>query len=270
MRRARASQRRARASQRRARASHKQTPLHPPLIPCNAPSIGPFFAVRSGPPPPFSMPFLKKTILALTCSVGSLGGAGLARAEVPSFSKHIRPLLSDTCLKCHGPDDKGRKGDLRLDLPESAHQGGKSGVPAIVPGKVSESEIIKRLRSTDPDEVMPPPAMKRVMKPEEIKLFEDWVAAGAKYEKHWAFDAPVLPPVPAPVNAAWPARNEIDAFVQPALAAEGFAPAPEAAPATLFRRASLDLTGLPPTPAEWAAQVAMYEVAPWEAGELAT
>ncbi|MDB6068974.1 MAG: Planctomycete cytochrome [Verrucomicrobiales bacterium] len=210
------------------------------------------------------MPFLKKTILALTCSFSSLAAAGLARAEAPSFSKDIRPLLSDTCLKCHGPDDKGRKGDLRLDLPESAHQGGKSGVAAIVPGKVSESEVIKRLRSTDPDEVMPPPAMKRVMKPEEIKLFEDWVAAGAKYEKHWAFDAPVLPPVPAPVNAAWPARNEIDAFVQPALAAEGFAPAPEAERATLFRRASFDLTGLPPTPAEWAAFQADTSPEAWE------
>ncbi len=186
-----------------------------------------------------------KTILLL------LAGASLtvfpSQAGTPSFSQDIRPLLSDRCFKCHGPDEKSRKGGLRLDLPESAHQGEKSGEPAIVPGNITASEILKRMHSTDPDEVMPPPAMKKALTPDEIKLFEAWVAGGAIYEKHWAFAPPVLPAVPAPAQPAWPQRNEVDAFVQPLLAANGLTPAPESDPITLFRRVSIDLTGLPPS-----------------------
>ena len=168
-------------------------------------------------------------------------------AGVPAFSQDIRPLLSDRCFSCHGPDEKSRKGSLRLDLPEAAHLGGKSGDPAITPGKITESEILKRMRSTDPEEVMPPPSSKKSLTPEQIQLFEDWIGAGAVYEKHWAFQAPVLPPVPAPVQAGWPVRNELDAFVQPMLAQAGLTPAAEADRTTLLRRVSFDLTGLPPT-----------------------
>jgi hypothetical protein len=187
-----------------------------------------------------------KTIFVLLA--GLCMSALPSRAAAPSFSQDIRPLLSDRCFKCHGPDEKGRKGELRLDLPESAHKGGKSGEPAIVPGNIGASEILKRMHSTDPDEVMPPPAMKKALTPDEIKRFEAWVAAGAVYEKHWAFTPPVLPAVPAPVQPAWPQRNEIDAFVQPILAANSLTPAREANPIDLFRRVSIDLTGLPPTP----------------------
>ena len=169
---------------------------------------------------------------------------------VPSFSRDIRPILSDRCLKCHGPDDQGRKGKLRLDDREAALKGGKSGLPAIVPGNAAESQLLKRLHSTDPDEVMPPPALMKALSPAEMALFEQWIAAGAQYEKHWAFEPPVLPSVPAPVMPAWPQRNAVDAFVQPVLAMAGLSPAPEAARPALFRRVSLDLIGLPPTPEE--------------------
>ncbi len=169
-----------------------------------------------------------------------------ASAGTPSFSRDIRPLLSDRCFACHGPDDQGRKGGLRLDLPEAAHAGGKSGEAAILPGNAAESEILRRMRSTDPDEMMPPPELKKSLTPEQIALFEEWVADGAAYEKHWAFEAPVRPEVPPPVQTGWPARNEIDAFVQPLLAQSGLTPAPEADRAALFRRINLDLTGLPP------------------------
>ncbi len=189
--------------------------------------------------------------LALTAS-----GLSPASAEPPSFSQDVRPLLSDRCLKCHGPDDKGRKGNLRLDLRDDALTGGKSGAAGIVPGNISDSEILRRMRSTDPDEVMPPPAMKKALTPDEIRLFEQWVADGAAYEKHWAFEAPVLPAVPAPVQAAWPQHNEVDALVQPLLAGAGLAPSPEAGRAALLRRVSFDLTGLAPTAAELATGLA--------------
>ena len=179
-----------------------------------------------------------------------------ARADLPSFSRDIRPLLSDRCLSCHGPDDKGRKGGLRLDLPEAAIAGGKSGEAGITPGNVSESEILKRMRSTDPDEIMPPPSVKKALSPEQIKLFEDWIAAGAKYETHWAFETPGRPVVPTPVHPAWPVRNEIDAFVQAMLAKAGPGPAVEADRTTLFRRVTFDLTGLPPVMDETAAFLA--------------
>lgn len=184
-------------------------------------------------------------LLVLICAapVRPAGAEG-----IPSYSRDIRPLLSDRCFKCHGPDDQGRKGGLRLDLPEAARLGGKSGAPAILPGNLPESEILKRMHSTDPDEVMPPPAMKKALTPAEIRLFEEWIAAGAKYEKHWAFEAPVSPAVPAPAHPAWPLRNEVDAFVQPLLIQAGLTPAAEADRTSLFRRVSFDLTGLPPTP----------------------
>lgn len=174
-----------------------------------------------------------------------------ARAEDPSFSRDVRPILSDACYKCHGPDDKERKGELLLSELAGALKGGKSGDPAIVPGKPSASEIIKRLHTTDPDEHMPPPATKKVLTPEQISVLEKWIASGAKYEKHWAFQAPVAPAVPKSE-----ASNPIDAFVQSTLAGSGLKPSSEADKAALYRRASFDLTGLPPTPEDLAAYLA--------------
>ncbi len=174
-----------------------------------------------------------------------------ARGEEPSFSRDVRPILSDMCFSCHGPDEKGRKGGLLLSEFEAALKGGKSGEPAIVPGKPALSELIKRMRSDDPDERMPPPSTKKSPTPEQISVLEKWIAAGAKYEKHWAFHAPVAPPVPAS-----DAKNPIDAFVRATLAESGLKPSPLADKAALYRRVCFDLTGLPPTPGDLAAYLA--------------
>ncbi len=170
--------------------------------------------------------------------------SGHVFANDVSFSRDIRPILSDMCLKCHGPDDKGRKGGLQLDDRAKALKGGKSGDPAFVEGKPELSEIIKRLHSTDPDEMMPPPSMKKTLTPQQVVLFEQWIAAGAKYEKHWAFQAPTLPPVPAVTGAV---ANPIDAFVQEKLHEVGLQPSPQAEKSALLRRVSIDLIGLQPT-----------------------
>ena len=170
-----------------------------------------------------------------------------AQAEGPSFSRDVRPILSNMCFSCHGPDDKGRKGELLLSEFDAALKGGESGEPAIVPGKPSVSEMIKRLHSDDPDEVMPPPSTKKKLTPEQISVLEKWIAAGAKYEKHWAFQAPVAPTIPKS-----DAKHPIDAFVRSALAGSGLNPSPEAEKAALYRRVSFDLVGLPPSPEELA------------------
>lgn len=155
------------------------------------------------------------------------------------------------CFKCHGPDEKGRKGELLLSELDGALKGGKSGAAAIVPGKPSLSEIIKRLHSEDPDEQMPPPATNKVMTPEQIGVLEKWIAGGAKYEKHWAFQAPVAAPVPKSE-----ATHPIDAFVQSTLANSGLKPSPEANKVALYRRVSFDLIGLPPSPEDLARYLA--------------
>jgi len=204
--------------------------------------------------------FLNLKRLSMKPILGSVISRGLpvvfccavaVRADEPSFSSEVRPILADMCFKCHGPDDKGRKGQLQLSERESALQGGKSGRPAIVGGNAAASEMIKRLRAADPDEHMPPPATKKSLTPAQVSLLEKWVASGAKYEKHWAFQAPVSPPVPKSE-----ATHPIDAFVRMSLAEVGLPPSPEADKATLFRRLSLDLIGLPPTPEELASYLA--------------
>ena len=111
-------------------------------------------------------------------------------AGAPDFNRDIRPILSDTCFACHGPDDAKRKGGLRLDLFESARKGGKSGHPAVVPGMLDASELVRRIQSTDPDEVMPPPDSGRRITPAQVDLLKRWVAAGGRYAQHWAFVAP--------------------------------------------------------------------------------
>ncbi len=168
-----------------------------------------------------------------------------AKAAEPSFSRDVRPILSDNCFKCHGPDDSARKGKLKLSERESALKGGKSGEPAIVPGKPTESELVTRLHSDDPEERMPPESTKKSLTPEQIRILEQWIAAGAKYEKHWAFQAPM--PQTVPKSAA---THPIDAFVQSTLAESGLQPSPQADKATLLRRVTFDLIGLPPSPTE--------------------
>jgi hypothetical protein len=176
-----------------------------------------------------------------------------APQEPVAFNRDIRPIMSDTCFHCHGFDAKSRKGGLRLDLREEALKAGKSGALAIVPGKPEESEVIKRLFTKDEDDRMPSKESHKTLTDTQKELFRRWIAQGAPYEPHWAYaplQAPVLPAMPAG------GRNPIDAFIGAKLAEKRLTPSPEAGKERLLRRLSLDLTGLPPTPAEVAAFVA--------------
>ena len=170
--------------------------------------------------------------------------ASAAAAADPSiqYNREVRPILADACFKCHGPDSASRAADLRLDQRDAAVDAG-----AIVPGKPDESEAIRRVLSTDADEVMPPPDQQHQLTAEQKQLLQRWVAAGAEYQPHWSYIAPVRPPLPAVKQAAW-VRNPIDAFVLAKLEEHGLEPAAEADRRTLARRLSLDLTGLPPAP----------------------
>ena len=170
----------------------------------------------------------------------------LAHAEKVSFNRDVRPILSDTCFHCHGPDEAERKGGLRLDIREAALKGGESG-PAFVPGKADASELVRRLVAMDMDDLMPPKKAKKPLKPEQIATLKQWIAEGAEYQSHWAFIKPERPSVPAG------SANAIDAFVLKKLAESGLKPSPEADRATLIRRTSLDIAGIPPTPEETAA-----------------
>ncbi len=177
--------------------------------------------------------------------------ATAARAAEPklSFNRDIRPILSDTCFHCHGFDEKERKGGFRLDIRSEALKPAESGERVIVPGKPDESELIRRLTAEDRTEVMPPARLGKKLTPEQIATLRRWVAQGADYEGHWAFEPITRPAPPAVRKSDWP-RNDIDRFILARLEKEGLAPSPEASKETLIRRVSLDLTGLPPTPAE--------------------
>ena len=183
--------------------------------------------------------------------VGLLGAA--ESADTVRFNRDIRPIMSDTCFHCHGFDPKSRKGGLRLDLREEALKAGKSGAIAIVAGKPDESEVIKRLFTKDEDEVMPNKESHKTLTSAQKELFRRWVAQGAVYEPHWAYKPLEMPAIPAlPAGG----KNPIDAFIGAKLAEKKLTPSAEASKERLLRRASLDLTGLPPTPAETAAFLA--------------
>lgn len=169
--------------------------------------------------------------------------ATVPAAEI-SFSHDIRPILAENCFYCHGQDPNKRKGELRLDVRDEALK-----KEAFVPGKVDESELIKRILTEEADDLMPPAKSNRKLTPQQKKLLKQWIKEGAKYEKHWTFNAPVRPELPAVKKADW-TRNEIDRFVLAKLEAKGLQPSPEADRATLIRRVTLDLTGLPPTVAD--------------------
>jgi hypothetical protein len=174
--------------------------------------------------------------------------AQAATAKI-DFLRDIRPILSEKCFKCHGPDATVRKGKLRLDRREDALKAGRSGEPALVPGNPGASEAIRRILSTEPDDMMPPPRAKNPLGDRERDLLRRWVEQGAEYQVHWAFVPPRQGPLPTVKDAAWP-RNPIDHFVLARLEKEGLRPSPPADPYTLVRRLYLDLIGLPPTPEE--------------------
>ena len=168
------------------------------------------------------------------------------KAAPVSFSRDIRPILSDNCFACHGPDPDTREAGLRLDLFEAAVDKDR-GRPAIVPGDPDASEMVRRIGSPQPGLVMPPPATGKTVDSEQRALISEWIRQGAGYEPHWAYVGPERPPEPEVRDAQW-VRNPIDRFILARLKAEGVAPAAEAAPHVLLRRVYFDLIGLPPTP----------------------
>lgn len=168
-------------------------------------------------------------------------------AEV-DFGQDILPLLSNNCFECHGPDKAKRKAGLRLDEHEGALAKLKSGERAVVPSDAAKSELLRRLTTDDPDDQMPPPdSGKKPLTKAQIATIEQWIKEGAEWSKHWSFEAPVKPSVPA---TDWPAHNAIDPFIHAKLKEKKLAPESEADKETLIRRVTLDLTGLPPTVAE--------------------
>ncbi len=180
---------------------------------------------------------------------GSLLTAANSAETAPNFSRDILPILSDNCFHCHGPDAKQRQGDLQLDTEASAL---RTEEPVIVPGKSAESELMRRLISTDPDEQMPPPKSNRKLTKPQIELLKQWIDSGAKWGRHWAYEAPQRPALPSVKDAIW-SKNPIDTFLLARLERENLKPSPEAPRETLIRRVTLDLTGLPPTLEEVAA-----------------
>lgn len=172
-----------------------------------------------------------------------------AHAEAIEFNRDIRPILSNNCYACHGPDEETRAARLRLDTFEGATARTRSGDYPIVPGDPAASELLYRVSPAAGPDIMPPMETGKTLTAEEIATLEQWIAEGAEYQKHWSYVAPARPDLPAVSDPAWP-RNGIDHFILARLDAEGLSPSPEADKATLLRRVYLDLIGLPPSPAE--------------------
>ncbi len=179
------------------------------------------------------VPFL---ILAL-CSTGSKAAGA---APLIDFSKQIRPILSENCFFCHGPDEKKREAGLRLDE-EAPAKSDNDGVVAVVPGDPENSALLQRILSTDPDDVMPPPKLHKTISPEQIALITEWIRQGAQWGGHWSYEPVSRPKVPAGET------HPVDAFLAARLKKEGLKFAHPADASTLIRRIALDLTGLPPT-----------------------
>ncbi|MGH7199568.1 MAG: DUF1549 domain-containing protein, partial [Planctomycetaceae bacterium] len=207
-----------------------------------------------------------------TASMIVLMTAGLfprvGRGEEPlperiDFARDVRPVLSDTCYHCHGPDAGQRQADLRLDRKQNVF-GGRDGPRIVTPGRPDESELIRRITAENLGERMPPADSGRSLTIRQIELLRRWIEQGADWETHWAFVPPQRPEVPSEPGRAVPVRGDspangrprlwirtpIDAFIRDRLQREGLSPSPEADKVTLIRRVTLDLTGLPPTPDE--------------------
>lgn len=165
--------------------------------------------------------------------------------EAPDFNREIRPLLSDRCLACHGPDAEHREAELRLD-DFSSLTADRDGYQVVVPGDPEASEFFTRITSTDEDIVMPPAHLGKALTPAEIDVLRRWIESGAVVQKHWAYVAPVNQPAPLVKDASW-SHNWIDTFILAGLESRNLSPSPEADPVTLIRRLHLDLTGLPPS-----------------------
>ncbi len=198
-------------------------------------------------------------LLAAGCYRSGSERASSSAQQPLDFNQDVQPILASNCFSCHGPDPEMRKAGLRLDLEESAFRKRPGKPDAIVPGHPEKSELVRRIEGKDPHSLMPQSAQggARPMKPAEIAILKEWIAEGAHYRPHWAFEKPSRPPVPqlqtqpqTQVQTIHWANNPIDDFVLARLNKEGLRPSPEADKRTLIRRLSLDLTGLLPSPAE--------------------
>lgn len=183
-------------------------------------------------------------ILAALILATATAGAAPANAGRLEYNRDVRPILSENCFPCHGPDKNQRKAKLRLDIREAALE-----KKAFVPGKPDDSELVKRIFTSQQDDLMPPPDSHKELAPAQKELLKRWIAEGAEYQPHWAYIKPVRPAVPAVKNVGW-IKDPIDAFILHDLEAKKLTPSPEADKRVLLRRLSLDLVGLPPTPRE--------------------
>jgi mono/diheme cytochrome c family protein len=210
--------------------------------------------------------FLFAAAVLLGIAVAWLGihsGKSSYAPEKLSFNQTIQPILSENCYACHGPDPGARKAGLRLDREQFAFSSHEKFGPAIVRGNPDKSPLVQRIESNNPKERMPPPETHRTLMPDQIAILRRWIKEGAVYEEHWSFIAPKLPAVPETKNRRW-VRNPIDGFILSRLEKEGLAPSEEAERATLIRRVTFDLTGLPPTPEEAKAFAADQSVNAYE------
>jgi hypothetical protein len=184
-------------------------------------------------------------------SVPSIRSMYAGEPPIPArvgFNRDVRPILSDNCFHCHGPDKNARKAELRLDVREQALKATASGATPIVPSKTAESEVVRRINSTDTDEVMPPPESHKTLAPRQKEILTRWISQGATYQQHWSFEPPVKADVP-------PGKNGVDVLVQRRLAEIGLRASAEADRRTLIRRLYFDLLGVSPSPQEVAAFV---------------
>ena len=190
-------------------------------------------------------------VLSILIPIGCQPDSQSAEAPLPEvvdFNFHIKPILSDRCFACHGPDDKARKAELRLDMEDQAFAALKESEGfAIVAGKADESALVHRIFSEDPEVLMPPPESEMHLTETEKALLVQWIEQGAEWKKHWAFIPPEKPELPEIRNAQW-TKNEIDYFVAQKLMEKGLKPSPPASKTQWLRRVTFDITGLPPTP----------------------
>ena len=186
------------------------------------------------------------SISAIVCLAGL---SSVHADEGPDYGQDVRPILSQFCFKCHGPDEAKREAGMRLDLREEAIRTAGSGERPIVPGEPGASELIRRLHSADPDQRMPPASTKMQLSEAQKETLRKWIASGATYKPHWSFVAPQRPSVPPVQNPSW-SRSPIDRFILAKLESENLSPSEEADRYTIVRRVFLDLIGLPPSPDE--------------------
>lgn len=188
--------------------------------------------------------------LCATSAVALGSGEDSSSAGTLKFNRDIRPILSDNCFACHGPDAEERAGGFRLDVAESATAAADSGERPIVPGDPSASEILRRISlDADDPERMPPEATHKSVTPEQLATLRQWIEEGASWQQHWSLTPPQRPKLPSVQSNDW-VRNGIDHFILARLEGEGLKPSPPADRETLLRRVTFDLTGLPPTVAQ--------------------